>query len=31
VYIGTVRERPEERDRPDLARIVSRPATPLDA
>jgi nitroreductase len=29
VYIGTVREKPEERERPDLARIVSRPATPF--
>jgi nitroreductase len=30
VYIGTAQEKPEERDRPDLARIVSRPATPLE-
>jgi nitroreductase len=30
VYIGTAREKPEERERPGLARIVSRPTTPLD-
>lgn len=30
VYIGTAREQPADRDRPDLARIVSTPSGPLD-
>jgi nitroreductase len=29
VYIGTPTERPDDRDRPDLAEIVSRPAAPF--
>lgn len=29
IYIGTAREKPEDRDRPDLARIVSRPSKPV--
>lgn len=30
VYIGTAREKPADRDRPDLAQIVSTPSGPLD-
>lgn len=30
VYIGTAREKPAERDRPDLEQIVSNPSGPLE-
>lgn len=30
VYIGTAQDKPADRDRPELAQIVSRPAMPLD-